>query len=124
VRAAPTDRERVVNSPDSIVTIYRANEQLKGQRTQSSALPQDVFLRSKRADLAIIGIPDGGIQVIAHGFSPAWYGISPTGKAVAFAHARGQREANSYQNVFDLIVVDLEASNPIKTMASDIPSTF
>jgi len=124
VRAAPTDRERVVNSPDSIVTIYRANEQLKGQRTQSSALPQDVFLRSKRADLAIIGIPDGGIQVIAHGFSPAWYGISPTGKAVAFAHARGQREANSYQNVFDLIVVDLEAPNPIKTMASDIPSTF
>ncbi len=124
VQAAPTDRQRVVNSLDSVVTIYRANERPVEQKAVSSPLSQDIFTRSKRADLAMIGMADGGVEVIARGFSPAWYEISPGGTAVVFAHGKGQKEGNNYQNVFDLMLVDLEGTKPIQKVASDIPSTL
>jgi len=116
------DRSRAEASPDSVVTIYRANDRPQNGTVDSTQLSQNMFTRARRADLALIRIDNGAAETIARGFSPAWYATSPNGSTVAFAHAKGQRQGNNYRNLFDLMLVDV-GSGVTRSVASDIPSS-
>jgi dipeptidyl aminopeptidase/acylaminoacyl peptidase len=120
LESQPSDRSRVY--PDSVVTIYRANDHPQNDAGNPSELSQNMFTRARRSDLALIQVGNGAAETIAHGFRPAWYSASPNGSVVAFAHAKGQRQGNNYRNVFDLMLVEA-GGKATRNVASDIPSS-
>jgi dipeptidyl aminopeptidase/acylaminoacyl peptidase len=123
---APTERTRITKYPDSVVTLYRANDgqERAAEPPGMSQVTQNVFTRSQRADLALIDIRSGAAERIVRGLNPAWYEVSPDGSVLAFAHAKGQVGANNYRNLFDLTLVGLGASRTTRTVVSNIPSSI
>ena len=125
LREASTQRTRVSQYPDSVITVYRANDDPKPSAKPSSAraITQNIFTRALRSDLALIDVRNGVTERILRGFNPAWYDVSPDGSVLAVAHAKGQVRGNNYRNLFDLLLVHLGEHHPVQTIATDVPSS-
>lgn len=136
LHGAPAERTRITRYPDSVVTVYRANdsEEHDGQEhdkqrqgrdpTSKAQVTQNVFTRSARSDLAVIHIVNSAVERIVRGLNPAWYEVSPDGSLLAVANAKGQVGANNYRNLFDLLLLPLVGDKAARTVARDIPSSI
>ncbi len=125
LREAPTQRTRVTRYPDSVVTVYHANDgpTQPAKSSRETLVTQNIFTRSMRSDLALIDVRNGAVERIVRGLNPAWYDVSPDGSVLAVAHAKGQVGGNNYRNLFDLMLVHLGANPTTQTVATDVPSS-
>lgn len=82
------------------------------------------YISAYPADLALIDIDKGAVKIIARGFRPSSYWISPDGQNIAFSHLRGQEASNIPQFVHDLVVVSLTSDPHPRIVASNVRQSF
>jgi dipeptidyl aminopeptidase/acylaminoacyl peptidase len=108
---------------ESTVTIYRSSPQ-KGNNNQSrpnSSIRANTEIAAFIGDLATIDITSGKVKLLARGYNPCWYRISPDGKTIAFVTAKGWADGNLFRNLYDLIIVPISGGNA-RVVAENIES--
>ncbi|SRR5579863_2625768 len=99
--------------PGSTVALYRTDSTW---RTQTRLIPSTVSLSESfyAGDLALIRVATGKVTVLAHGYRPFAYWVSPDGRFVAFTSMHGITNATAtiaeYRD--DLVVVPLNDRVP------------
>jgi len=109
---------------ESTVTIYRSSAQEGNNNSQSRPnrnIRSNTQIAAFIGDLATIDITSGKVNVLARGYKPCWYRISPDGKTIAFVTEKGWAEGNVFRNLYDLLVVPISGGN-LTVVAENIES--
>ena len=109
---------------ESTVTIYRSSPQEGNNNNQSRPnrnIRPNTQIAAFIGDLATIDITSGKVKLLARGYKPCWYRISPDGKNIAFVTEKGWAEGNVFRNLYDLLIVPISDGNP-RVVADDIES--
>jgi len=108
-----TDR----NEDRVTVTVYR-NSVGSINTPQASARADSSSAGRAQSTLAFVDVTTGEIETLSQVQDPVWYSLSPNGAYIAFTVRKHGENPNSYQPVFDLLVLDL-TSRRINIIASN-----
>jgi dipeptidyl aminopeptidase/acylaminoacyl peptidase len=113
-RSTPTAAQKR-DSP--AISVYRA-----GMNGTSSGVLDYSTNNYYQGDLARIQLQNSSVTWLTHGGRPQAYRLSPDGDWIAYATLRGQAGGSGYRNLFDIVVVPVQANEPARTVASDVES--
>ena len=116
-----TSEEKTVAG--STVTVYKSAEDGKNNDSQPTGqnIQSHTEMNAFIGDLAMIDISTGKTELLAQGYKPCWYRISPDGKHIAFVTEKGWAAGNLFRNLYDLLVVPLPTGHP-RLVAENIES--
>lgn len=72
------------------------------------------------SDLALVDVESAEQRIVAKGFHPVRYRLSPDGGKLVFTHLEGSVDSSPYRNVHDVYVVDLRSSSPPRLLAGPV----
>ncbi|HEX4439694.1 MAG TPA: prolyl oligopeptidase family serine peptidase [Thermoanaerobaculia bacterium] len=73
-------------------------------------------------DLVAVDVAGGAERTLAKGFKPLGTALSPDGSRLLFASMKPPAKGSAYQQLFDLVVVDLRGGAP-RVVAEDVPAS-